>query len=208
MTGREILILSGEMRKDMRLVFDFPSGWVKFGSRNKKYLMYAVLALALITSLALAACGGGDDDSPTPTLTPTATTAPGGNGGGGETPGGNGGGGVTPGPSSGAAELFIRDRGFDIVDVNLNAGDILKVTYDTIGATTGGPQSLSGEGVVTSQIELVILNPIDERILTVEAKRGDTVEVQADITGKYQLVFTNPFALQAISVTVEYAINP
>lgn len=202
MTEREILILSGEMRKDMRLVFGFPSKWVKFGSLNNKYLMYAVLALALIASLALAACGGGDDDSPT--ATPTATTAPGGT----IAPGGNGGGGVTPGPSSGAAELFIRDRDFGIVGVNLNAGDILRVTYDSIGATTGGPQSLSGEGVVTAEIELVILNPIDERILTVEAKKADSVEVQADLTGKYQLVFTNPFALQAISVTVDYIVNP
>lgn len=206
MTGREILILSGEMRKDMRLVFDFPSGWVKFGSRNKKYLMYAVLALALIASLALAACGGGDDDSPTPT--PTATTAPGGNGGGGETPGPSDGNGGSSTPSSGTEELFIRDKDFDIVDVNLNAGDVLRVTYDTIGATTGGPNPGSGEGLVTSQIELVILNPIDERILTVEAKKADSVELQADLTGKYQLVFTNPFALQAISVTVDYIVNP
>ena len=196
MIGREILIHSGEMRKDMRLAFGFPSGWVKFGSLNNKYLMYAVLALALIASLALAACGGGDGDSPT--ATPTATTAP----------GGNGGGGVTPGPSNGAEELFIRDRGFGIVDVNLNAGDILRVTYDSIGATTGGPQSPPEEGLITAETELVILNPIDERILTVEAMKTNTVEVQADLTGKYQLVFTNPFALQAISVTVEYAINP
>ena len=206
MTGREILIHSGEMRKDMRLAFGFPSGWVKFGSLNNKYLMYAVLALALIASLALAACGGGDDDSPT--ATPTATIV----GGGGGTPGGplsNGNGGSsTPTSTSGAAELFIRDRGFGIVDVNLNAGDILRVTYDSIGATTGGPQSLSGEGLVTAEIELVILNPIDERILTVEAMKTNSIEMQADLTGKYQLVFTNPFALQAISVTVDYIVNP
>ena len=206
MTEREILILSGEMRKHMRLVFGFPSRRVKFGSLNNKYLMYAVLALVLIASLALAACGGGDDDSPT--ATPTATTAPGGNGGGGETPGPSDGNGGSTTPSSGTEELFIISRGFGTVDINLNAGDILRVTYDSLGATTGGPQSLSGEGVVTAEVELVILNPIDERILDVEAKKTDSVEVQADLTGRYQLVFRNPFLLQAQSVTVDYAVNP
>ena len=190
----------------MRLVFGFPSRWVKFLSLNNKYLIYAVLALALIASLALAACGGGDDDSPT--ATPTATTAPGGNGGSGETPGPSDGNGGSTTPSSGTEELFILSRQFDVVDIDLNAGDILRVTFDTIGATTGGANPSSGEGLVTAEVELVILNPIDERILEVEAKKSDSVEVQADVTGKYQLVFRNPFLLQAQSVTVDYVVNP
>ena len=37
---------------------------------------------------------------------------------------------------------------------------------------------------------------------------SNTVEFQADINGTYQLVFSNPYLLQGLEVTVDYTINP
>ena len=147
------------------------------------------------------ACGGDgsptiNGDSPlnelvvTPTPRPTATATP------------------TPSRSdnllpkrSGTEELLIRERGFDVVDINLNAGDILRVSYDSVGAIMGGSQTPIGE------VELVILDPIEERILSVAAIKANSVELQAQLTGRHRLVFSNPFLLQSQTVRVEWVVG-
>ncbi len=117
---------------------------------------------------------------------------------------------VTPTPSrpdnllpkrSGTEELLIRERGFDVVDISLNAGDVLRVSYDSVGAIMGGSQTPIGE------VELVILDPIEERILSVAAIKANSVELQAQLTGRHRLVFSNPFLLQSQTVRVEWVVG-
>jgi len=102
---------------------------------------------------------------------------------------------------SGTEELLIRERGFDVVDISLNAGDILRVSYDSVGAIMGGSQTPIAE------VELVILDPIEERILSVAAKKSNSVELQAQLTGRHRLVFSNPFLLQSQTVRVEWVVG-
>ena len=102
---------------------------------------------------------------------------------------------------SGTEDLLIRERGFHVVDISLNAGDILRVSYDSVGAIMGGSQTPIGE------VELVILDPIEERILSVAAIKANSVELQAQLTGRHRLVFSNPFLLQSQTVRVEWVVG-
>ena len=172
-----------------------------------RLLPLAAVALTLIALLALAACGGGNDDTPTPAPAPAATQAPADSG--------------TPEPTTGAAppaqaspasgteNLFILSRKFESFELNLVAGDIVSVTYSSVGASTGGPGNTSGGGgKVASDVGLTVVDPIEEQILNVDQIESNTVEFQADLNGVYNLVFQNPYRLQALSVTVDYTINP
>ena len=88
--------------------------------------------------------------------------------------------------------------------MDLNAGDTLKVTFFTsvavIGTSTASPPA--------SPIEFLIEDPANEPLLEVGALEENSVEVRVAIIGTHQLVFTNPYTLQAQIVAVEYTINP
>ena len=103
-------------------------------------------------------------------------------------------------PSSGSEDLYIISQDSELIELDLNAGDTLKVSYCAVGATTGG--------YAPGNIEFVILGPLDELLLEVEALEDNYVAVQVKATGTHQLVFTNPARLQGHEVSVEYAINP
>ncbi len=103
-------------------------------------------------------------------------------------------------PISGSEELFIIAQVSELIQLDLNAGDTLKVSYSAVGATTGG--------YAPGNVEFVILGPLDELLLEVEALEDNYVAVQVKATGTHQLVFTNPYTLQAQIVAVEYTINP
>ena len=123
----------------------------------------------------------------------------------------------TPGPApttdSGTEELFVLSLDFESLELNLTAGDIVSATYSAIGAstggiTTGGKGERGGAGTATAEVTLTVIDPIGEHILDVEKMSSNTVEFQAELTGTYQMVFSNPFRLQALIVPVEYTINP
>ena len=103
-------------------------------------------------------------------------------------------------PSYGSEDLFIISQDSELIELDLNAGDMLKVSYSAVGATTGG--------YAQGNIEFVILGPLDELLLEVEALEDNYVAVQVKATGTHQLVFTNPARLQSLAVPVKYAINP
>ena len=107
-------------------------------------------------------------------------------------------------PTSGDEILFIPSQNTELVELDLNAGDTLKVTYFTsvavIGTSTASPPA--------SPVDFLILDPANEPLLEVGALEENSVEVQVAITGTHQLVFTNPARLQGHEVSVEYAINP
>ena len=172
-----------------------------------RLLPLAAVALTLIALLALAACGGGNDDTPTAVPAPAAAQAPADPG----TPETATGAAplAQPSPASGTEDLFILSRKFESFELNLMAGDIVSVTYSSVGASTGGPGNTSGGGgKVASDVGLTVVDPIEEQILNVDQIESNTVEFQADLNGVYNLVFQNPYRLQALSVTVDYTINP
>ena len=103
-------------------------------------------------------------------------------------------------PSSGSEDLYIISQDSELIELDLNAGDTLKVSYSAVGATTGG--------YAPGNIEFVILGPLDELLLEVEALEDNYVAVQVKATGTHQLVFTNPARIQGLAVPVKYAINP
>ena len=177
----------------------------------------AAIGLALLALTALSACGGNGDDGN-------------GNGGSASTPAtssGSGGGAVPTeaptaaeaAPTTGSAteELFIISRDFDSIELNLAAGDVVSVTYSAVGASTGGitqgggtggEAEKAGPGVATGEVLFTVLDPLEDQILNVEQMASNTTEFQADIAGKYQMVFSNPYLLQGLIVTVDYTINP
>ena len=182
----------------------------------QRFLPLAAVALALIALSALAACGGGSDDDGGATQTPAATqatTAPT-TGNGASTPTqAPADSGPAPTTDSGTEELFVLSLDFESLELNLTAGDTVSATYSAIGAstggiTTGGKGERGGAGTATAEVTLTVLNPIEEQILIVEKMSSNTVEFQAELTGTYQMVFSNPFRLQALIVPVEYTINP
>ena len=172
-----------------------------------RLLPLAAAGLALIVLLALAACGDDGDNAPAVTQAPapadTSATANTGDASSTQT---NAGTSPTSGP--GVEDLFIISRGFKSFSLNLTAGDTVSVSYEAVGASTGGPSNLSGEGRVTAEVKLTVVDPIEEQIITLDQMQSNTIEFQAELTGTYQLVFANPYLLQALSVTVNYTINP
>ena len=182
----------------------------------QRFLPLAAVALALIALSALAACGGGSDGDGGATQTQPATPVPTASGAGSEAspptqaPADSG---PAPTTDSGTEELFVLSLDFESLELNLTAGDTVSVTYSAIGAstggiTTGGKGAEGGAGTATAEVTLTVLNPIEEQILIVEKMSSNTVEFQAELTGTYQMVFSNPFRLQALIVPVEYTINP
>ena len=107
-------------------------------------------------------------------------------------------------PFSGDEILFIPSQNTELFELDLNAGDTLKVSCFTsvavIGTSTASPPP--------SPIEFLILDPANEPLLEVGGLGENSVEVQVETTGTHQLVFTNPARLQGLIVDVEYAISP
>ena len=92
----------------------------------------------------------------------------------------------------------------ELIELDLNAGDTLKVSYFTsaavIGTSTASPPP--------PPIEFLILDPTNEPLLEVGGLVENFVDVQVEISGTHQLVFTNPARIQGLAVPVKYAINP
>ena len=107
-------------------------------------------------------------------------------------------------PFSGDEILFIPSQNTELIELDLNAGDALKVSYFTVVRVA----STSTASPPASPIEFLILDPANEPLLEVSTLEENSVEVRVAITGTHQLVFTNPARLQALEALVEYAVNP
>ena len=160
-----------------------------------------VAGLSILFVLLVVACGGGDgdDDGPAPAATtaPQATAAP-----------------ATQPPaaglsSSGSERLFIPASEAGEILVTLAAGDVLELTFDVQSNITGGQNVTAGIGQAAEGIQLVIADPVGTQILTIdETLVTDTVEITAEVNGEHQIVFFNPFLLQAVSVDARWEVNP
>ena len=181
-----------------------------------RFAPLVALSLTLIAFSALAACGGGgngddgDNGGASPSTPTTTDTTPSASG-------------ATPPPApadaasatgSGTETIFVVARGFEVFELTLAAGDTVSITYSSLGRSSGGITTGGkfagdeGAGSAEGDVILTVLNPIEEQVLDEERTDNNTVEFQADIAGTYQLVFSNPYLLQGLEVTVDYTINP
>ncbi len=82
------------------------------------------------------------------------------------------------------------------------------MTFSVESNIVGGQNVIVGKGKATEGIQLVISDPLDGPIFSIEeVTDSGTVEVQAEVTGTHKVVFINPFPLQAQTVEVDYIVN-
>ena len=169
-----------------------------------------VAGLSVLFLLLVAACGGGngDDESPAPVATAAPATQP-----PAQTP-------AAPAEStpaisqqgedsSGSDSLFISANESGIVMVDLMAGDVLEVIFDVESNITGGQNVSAGIGKAAEGIQLAINDSLGTALVTIDdTTDSDTVSVEAEINGEHQIIFFNPFLLQAVTVNVSWTVNP
>ena len=108
-------------------------------------------------------------------------------------------------PGSDYEALIIPANRWDIIQLDLNPGDTLTVSYSAVLMTSSGVHLPNHPGPA---IEFVILDPLDWPLLKVDALEDSSVEVQVEMNGTHLLVFGNPYSRVVPLVTVGYAINP
>ena len=110
---------------------------------------------------------------------------------------------VLSAPSSGSEELRIRSQDSELIELDLNTGDTLIISYSGFGIQTANART-----ALLVPVDFLILDPANELLLEAGGLVENFVDVQVEVTGTHQLVFTNPARLQGHEVSVEYAINP
>ena len=105
-------------------------------------------------------------------------------------------------PFSGSEILFIPSQNSELIELDLNAGDTLKVSYSGYGAQIGTART-----ALPVPVDFLILDPANEPLLEVGGLVENSVDVQVEISGIHRLVFTNPARLRALAVLVDYYIK-
>ena len=106
-------------------------------------------------------------------------------------------------PSSGDEILFIISQDSELIELDLNAGDTLVISYSGFGA-----QTATARTALPVPVDFLILDPTNEPLLEAGGLVENFVDVQVEISGIHQLVFTNPARLQGLGVLVDYYISP
>lgn len=180
---------------------------MQYWSRLRQPALFAA-GLSILFVLLVAACGGGDGDdggpAPAATAAPQATAAP-----ATQPPAATPAAPAAGQSSSGSEKLFIPASEAGEILVTLAAGDVLELTFNVVSNITGGQNVTAGIGQAAEGIQLVISDPVGTQLLTIdETLVTDTVEITAEVDGEHQIVFFNPFLLQAVSVEASWEINP
>ena len=173
----------------------------RFSFNNLQRVTFgAVVVTAIFATLLFSACGETDpdqeavststpsDDSEAVTQLPT-TPAPAG----------------TRVSTTSQEKLFLSADQFDEVEVDLTAGDLLRVVYTSEVTISPG---LGGTGHQERGVLMVILDPNEEQHITAEESSDNSIDVTASLTGTHKIVFINPNQLEGLNVNLEYFINP
>ena len=185
---------------------------MRFWSRLTQPALYAA-GVSILFVMLVAACGGGDEGpAPAAPAAPAATSPPATPAAPAETPAAPAetpaasGGGES---SSGSEKLFIVASSTAEIPVNLAAGDVLEVKFDVESNITGGQNVSAGIGQAAEGIQVVIHDPMANALVTIEdTTDSDSVTVTAETSGEHQVIFFNPFPLQAITVDASWTVNP
>ena len=106
-------------------------------------------------------------------------------------------------PSSGSEELRILSQDSELIELELNAGDTLIISYSGYGT-----QGVNARTILFVPVDFLILDPANEPLLEVGGLVENFVNVQVEISGIHRLVFTNSARLQGRIVSVDYYIVP
>ena len=180
----------------MKTLFSFKLSLAMF----HRLSLVTTITVLIVTAGLLAACGdstpdnGADSTQPPSESRPEPTAQP-------AT--------ATPEPegvsTSYKEKLFLSADQFDEIEVQLTAGDLLRVVYTSEVTISPG---LGGTGHQERGAIMVILDPNEEQQITAEASSDNIVEVTAAFTGTHKIVFINPNQLEGLNVNVEYFVNP
>lgn len=166
----------------------------------ERLLIVTTLATIILGAAVIAACGGStpdegadstqpqSEDRPEPTAQPTTEPPE-----------------SARVSTSSEEKLFLSADQFDEVEVELTAGDLLRVVYTSEVTISPG---LGGTGHQERGVIMVILDPNEEQHTTAEESSDNSVEVTAGLTGTHKIVFINPNQLEGLNINVEYTINP
>ena len=89
--------------------------------------------------------------------------------------------------------------------MELTAGDLLRVVYTSAVSISPG---LGGTGHQERGVQLAVLDPNKERLITAEESADNSVDVVVEVTGRHEIVFINSNQLEGLNVNLEYFINP
>ena len=188
------------------------------------------LLLAMILSISIVACGGGSDDtvstaSSSSTAVQTTSDSNGSTASSqaAETP-------ASDEParetSVGTAEFFIPAGEFENTEIEVKAGDLVRITFQAVGrsqgygdssafaATGGGAAGSEGSGAnlgggeVEGEITLVVLDSLSDTIYSGDAVAADTVDIDIEFSGIHIISFVNSHIYKANDVLMEWTINP
>ena len=188
------------------------------------------LLLTMILSISIVACGGGSDDTvSTASSSSTAiqTTS--------DSNGSTASSQAAEAPASdeparetsvGTAEFFVPAGEFENTEIEVKAGDLVRITFQAVGrsqgygdssefAATGGGDAGSegsganlGGGEVTGEITLVVLDSLSDTIYSGDAVAADTVDIDIEFSGIHIISFVNSHIYKANLVLVDWTINP
>ena len=191
----------------MRLFAEWRRSPATRASPLARYSLLSLLVITLMGVSVLTACETDNDDNP-PTAAPTAMATPastvsldGNTDSGSATPPTQA---ASPSvPSSGSEELRIMSQDSKLIELDLNPGDTLILSYSGFA-----PQGANARTALFVPVDFLILDPANEPLLEAGGLVRNFVDVQVETSGIHRLVFTNPVRLQGRIVSVDYYIAP
>ena len=187
------------------------------------------LLLAMILSISIVACGGGSDDTaPTASSSSAAVQTTSDSNDATASSEASKGASAPDEPSKETsvetAEFFIPAGEFENTEIEVNAGDLVRIRFQAVGRSQGegdpsvlaafwadeseGSGANLGGGVGEGEITLVVLDTLSETIYSGDAVAADTVDIDIEFSGIHIISFVNTHIYKANDLLVEWTINP
>lgn len=198
-------------------------------SGAKFFRIIPALILSMILGISIVACGGGSDDTVSTASSSSANAAAV------ETTSDSNdstdssqsaGAPTTRETTTGSNEFFVPAGEFENTEIEVLAGDVLRVEFQAIGRSQGygdssefaasgsggaaseGSGANLGAGEVEGEITLVVLDNLGETIYAGEPVQADTVEIDIEFSGTHILSFVNVHIYKANLVLFDWTLNP
>ena len=179
----------------------YRSSWASQLNPFTRCLFLTTLVITLMGVSALTACDS-NNDATIPTAAPTATSVPaptvsldGSSDSNSTTPPTQA---ASPSvPSSGSEELRIMSQDSKLIELDLNPGDTLILSYSGFA-----PQGANARTALFVSVDFLILDPANEPLLEAGGLVRNFVDVQVETSGIHRLVFTNPVRLPGACIVL------
>ena len=197
-------------------------------SSTKLVRIIPALLLSMILSISIVACGGGSDDTvstaPSSSTSAAAVETTSGSNGSASSSQAVAASDTTRETTVGSAEFFVPAGEFENTEIEVNAGDLVRIRFQAIGRSQGegdpsvlaafwadeseGSGANLGGGVGEGEITLVVLDTLSDTIYSGDAVAADTVYIDIEFSGVHIISFVNTHIYKANDVLVEWTINP